>query len=63
VIGWVFALWLVIPLAGVPSVKTFAPDGRLGPYPTKDVCEAARTEIQRLDPWTEQYFLDSCVPR
>jgi len=44
VIGWVFALYLMVPLAGTGPFH-FKPDGQLGPYPTKQVCESARRAI------------------
>jgi len=42
--------------------RHFEPDGQLV-YPTREVCLAARAAIRRMDPWTDHYFVDDCVPR
>jgi len=59
VIGWVFALYLMVPLAGTGPFH-FTPDGQLGPYPTKQVCESARQAILFIDNPSERYFLEQC---
>jgi hypothetical protein len=59
VIGWVFALYLMVPLAGTGPFH-FKPDGQLGPYPTKQVCESARRAILLIDNASERYFLEQC---
>jgi hypothetical protein len=59
VIGWVFALYLMVPLAGTGPFH-FKPDGQLGPYPTKQVCESARRAILLIDNPSERYFLEQC---
>ncbi len=58
-IGWVFALYLMVPLAGTGPFH-FKPDGQLGPYPTKQVCESARQAVYVLDNPSEHYFLEEC---
>jgi len=32
-------------------------------YPTREACQAARGAIRRLDPKTDHYVLEDCVPR
>lgn len=58
-IGWVFALYLMVPLAGTGTFH-FKADGQLGPYPTKQICEAARQAILIIDNPSERYFLAQC---
>ncbi len=60
---WVFTLYLSVVAPGSNGqARHFEPDGQLV-YPTREVCQAARAAIRRLDPWTDHYFLEDCVPR
>ena len=60
---WVFTLYLSVVTSGSSGhARHFEPDGHLV-YPTREVCQAARSAILRLDPWTEHYFVEDCVPR
>ena len=58
-IGWVFALYLMVPLGGGGTFH-FKPDGHLGPYPTQQICESARQAILFIDNPSEHYFLAQC---
>lgn len=60
---WAFALYVSVAMAGSNGhARYFEADGHLV-YPTREVCEAARAAIHRLDPWTDNYFVEDCVPR
>jgi hypothetical protein len=60
---WVFTLYLsVVTMSSNGHARHFEPDGQLI-YPTREACMAARGAIHRLDPWTDQYFVEDCVPR
>jgi hypothetical protein len=60
---WAFALYLSVAAAGSNGhARHFESDGQLV-YPTREVCQAARAAIQRLDPTTDHYFVEDCVPR
>jgi len=60
---WVFALYLSVATVGSSGhARHFEPDGQLV-YPTREVCQAARAAIRRMDHWTDHYFVEDCVPR
>ncbi len=60
---WVFALYLSVATVGSSGhARHFEPDGQLV-YPTREVCQAARVAIHRLDPRGDHYFLEDCVSR
>jgi hypothetical protein len=60
---WVLALYVSVATAGSNGhARRFEADGQLV-YPTREVCLAARAAIHRLDPTTDHYFLEDCVPR
>jgi len=60
---WVFTLFPSVVAPGSNGqARHFEPDGQLV-YPTREVCQAARAAIRRLDPWADHYFLEDCVPR
>ncbi len=58
---WVFTLYLAVATAGSNGhARRFEHDGQLV-YPTREVCQAARAAIRRLDPSTDHYFLEDCT--
>ena len=60
---WVFTLYLSVTTGGSSGhARHFEADGQLV-YPTREVCQAARAAIRRLDPWTDQYFLEDYTSR
>ena len=60
---WVFTLYVSIVTVGSNGhARHFEPDGQLV-YPTREVCQAARAAIHRLDPRADHYFVEECVPR
>ena len=60
---WVFALYLSVAAAGSSGhARHFEPDGHLV-YPSREICQAARAAIHGLDPSTDHYFVEDCVPR
>jgi len=60
---WVFTLYLSVVTAGSSGhARHFEADGQLI-YPTREACQAARGAIRRLDPKTDHYVLEDCVPR
>src|SRR3989442_12729334 len=60
---WVFMLYVSVATAGSNGhARRFEADGQLV-YPTREACQAARGAIRRLDPKTDHYVLEDCVPR
>ena len=60
---WVFVLYVSVATTGSNGhARHFVLDGQLV-YPTREVCQAARAAIRRLDPKTDHYVLEDCVPR